>query len=294
MSRALADALEKLLAASGRAAASLFTPTQRRELDLFARQTNALRLITQGSGASYQLLDAALARMHLQTLRPVAEIALDAGLPQRANNVAHMRDSKGRGHAHGTAYLLLKAIGPGATWQRGDGAHLDVSAGTAIAGAMTIAIAPDDDWFTPGPIWLVENQALFDRLDWLPAEAEGTVLYYGGQMSNLLLAWIAKRSRASRLEFFPDYDGVGLHNYARLLQHVQVDLPLSFWLMPNWRERLAQFGNNDLWQRTYKDFTAAIDKLRASGAAPEVMALCQAMADHGLALEHEAVWLVVR
>lgn len=64
---------------------------------------------------------------------------------------------------------------------------MDISANTQIAGASAIAIAASDGWTTDKPIWLVENQALFDRLDWLPAGASGSLIYYGGQLSNLLL-----------------------------------------------------------------------------------------------------------
>jgi hypothetical protein len=289
VSRALADALDKLLGAAGPAAATLFTPAQRRELDRFARQTGALRLSTQGRGASYQLTDAVLARAHLTELRPVAIGALDASLPARANNIARMRDSKGRGHAHGTSYLLLKAIGAGVTWQRGDGASVDISAGTALAGAAAIAIETGDGWQTDAPIWLVENQALFDRLDWLPPDAHGSIVYYGGQLSRLLLDWMAQRPRSERIMFFPDYDGVGLFNYARLREKSLA--PVEFWLMPDWAGRLRKFGSNRVWQNTRKDFDAALARLDALGMPLPLKALCQAMSEQGLALEHEAVWL---
>lgn len=289
MSRALADALDKLLNAPGASAATLFTPAQRRQLDLFARHTGALRLITQGRGASYLLTDAALARAHLAELRPVAIAALDASLPARANNIARMRDSKGRAHTHGTSYLLLKAISAGVTWQRGDGAAIDISASTALAGVTAIAIEAGDAWHTDEPIWLVENQALFDRLDWLPPEAHGSIVYYGGQLSKLLLDWMAQFARSGQIMFFPDYDGVGLLNYARLREKSLA--PVEFWLMPDWAGRLRKYGSNRVWQNTRKDFSAAVVRLEAIGMPLQVRALCQALSEQGLALEHEAVWL---
>ena len=297
MSRALADALDKLLKTAGPSAATLFTVAQRRELDRFAQHTGALRLSTQGRGASYLLSDPALARAHLSALRPIAIDDLDASLPARANNIARMRDSKGRSHVHASAYLLLKAIGDGVTWQRGDGggdsggdgATFDVSAATALAGAAAIAIDAQDNWHTQAPIWLVENQALFDRLDWLPPDAHGSIVYYGGQLSRRLLDWMALRARSGAIVFFPDYDGVGLLNYARLREKSLA--PVQFWLMPDWEARLRKFGNNRIWQNTRKDFDAALARLEALGMPLEVKALCQAMAAQGLALEHEAVWL---
>lgn len=289
MSRALADALDKLLNAAGPSAATLFTPAQRRELDRFARQTGTLRLVTQGRGASYQLIDAVLARAHLEQLRPVAIAALDASLPARANNIARMRDSKGRGHKHDTSYLLLKALGAGVTWQRGDGAVFDLSANTVLAGAAAIAYEAGDGWHSDAPIWLVENQALFDRLDWLPPDAHGSIVYYGGQLSRLLLDWMAQRARGSRIMFFPDYDGVGLLNYARLREKSLA--PVEFWLMPDWAELLTKYGSNQVWQNTRKDFIAAVARLDALGMPLPLKALCQAMSEQGFALEHEAVWL---
>lgn len=289
MSRALADALEKLLAAQGRAAATLFTVAQRRQLDLFARHTGALRLLTQGSGASYHLIDAALAQSHLAQLRPVASAALDPALPARANNIARMRDSKGRRHGHAGAYLLLKAIEGPVRWTRADGAVLDVGAATELAGAAAIAISADDGWRTDQPLWLVENQALFDRLDWLPAGACGSLVYYGGQLSNVLLDWLAAPARAPGIVFFPDYDGVGLLNYSRLVE--RAGCPVEFWLMPGWAELLRTYGSNAVWVKTRRQFEAAMLRLQQRAVPPPLEALCRALAAHGLALEHEAVWL---
>jgi hypothetical protein len=54
---------------------------------------------------------------------------------------------------------------------------------------------PEDGWITPEPISLVENLALFDRLDWLPEGAHGSLVYYGGRLSNVLLDSMAQRER---------------------------------------------------------------------------------------------------
>ena len=50
---------------------------------------------------------------------------------------------------------------------------------------------------TPGrsALWLVENQALFDRTDWLPEGTQATLLYYGGQLDGRLLSWLGHRPR---------------------------------------------------------------------------------------------------
>lgn len=288
MSRALADALGKLLAGQGSAAATQFTPAQRRALDAFARQTGALRRLAQGRGASYQLSDMALAQAHLDALRPVPQAQLDPLLPVRANHIARTRNSKGGSHGHDTGYLLLKAAGPDVTWQR-EGVSVDISAATHSAGAAALAITPQDGWHSAQPVWLVENQALFDRLDWLPDGAGGSVVYYGGQLSHLLLDWLAQRRRTGRIMFFPDYDGVGLLNYCRLVEKAQC--ACEFWLMPDWLDLLRKYGSNSVWQNTSREFHAALVRLEQHGMPAELAQLCQALSLHGLALEHEAVWL---
>jgi hypothetical protein len=108
-------------------------------------------------------------------------------------------------------------------------------------------------------------------------------------LSRLLLEWTAQRARGERFLFFPDYDGVGLLNYARLREKSLA--PVEFWLMPDWADRLRQYGSSRVWQNTHKDYAAAIARLATLGMPPAVEALCQAMSGQGLALEHEAVWL---
>jgi len=89
---------------------------------------------------------------------------------------------------------------------------------------------------------------------------------------------------------FPDYDGVGLLNYARLREACAV--PCSFWLMPDWRSKLSKYGSNETWRNTLAEFQAAVSRLESEGMEEGLKALCQALSHEGLALEHEAVWLV--
>ena len=289
MSRALATALEKLVAADGSAAASTFTSLQRKELDLFSRQTRSLTLVSQGGGARYETTDLPLVRSHLNVLRPTAHSDLDLALPQRANNIARMRDSKSRHHGHTTGYLLIKSIGPGVTWSLPAAITFDVSANTSTAGVAAISITVSDEWTTSQPIWLVENQALFDRTDWLPAGANGSLVYYGGQLSNLFLNWTARKGRAEKIMFFPDYDGVGFLNYARLLE--KSVSPVDFWLMPGWKSLLQKYGNNVVWQSTFREFKAGMTRLLKHNVPVYLTELGDTMSRSGLALEHEAVWL---
>jgi hypothetical protein len=289
MSRALIAALEKLVANGADVPASSLTAAQRATLNEFARSTRAVRTKPQGKGSVYQIVNLPLLQEHLKSLRPhCAEDLLDS-LPKRAANIAQTRNSKGKGHRHDHYYLLIKPIGSHVTWHHEDGRMLDLSAVSATAGAGALAIQADDAWYTEQPLWLVENQALFDRLDWLPQEAKGTIIYYGGQLHGQLLNWLAAHRRTPHLIFFPDYDGVGLLNYAKLLE--TACCPCTFWLIPDWKTLLQKYGNHFVWQNTLSDFQAALPRLQAAKITNEVQELCVSLSTSGLALEHEAIWL---
>ena len=189
------------------------------------------------------------------------------------------------------AYATKKIVPSGAVKRIKQKARFNLSESTRTAGAGVLAIRQDDEWSSDGPLWLVENQALFDRLDWLPPGVCGTVAYYGGQLPGRLLHWLAQRPRASEVVIFPDYDGVGLLNYAKLLD--TCCSPCTLWLMPNWQLLLKTFGSAKVWQNTLSDFKTAHSLLMAARAPESVMELCAELRDRGLALEHEAVWLKI-
>jgi hypothetical protein len=308
MSRALAVALARLLEATGSPSqaqacqASAFTALQRRALEDLARSTGALRLKPEGRGSVYEVVSVEVLTTHLRALRPQKASEIDPAIPRRAANIAQSRSSKGRSHGHALHYLLVKSISGGVIWrgkspeaeekqepEKQHGRVFDLSQATGTAGAGVLAITEDDDWRSDQPLWMVENQALFDRLDWLPPDAQGTVAYYAGQLPGRLLKWLACRPRAPEVILFPDYDGVGLLNYARLLELCAS--PTRFWLMPQWPELLNTYGSPAVWRNTQSDFEAAVARLEAAQAPQEVMAMCAALRTQGLALEHESVWL---
>ena len=284
MDRTLGAALLKLHGQQA-LAASQFTAAQRSALDRFARQTGAISCQRQGRGDVYRVTNHDLFAFHLHALSPQVEMPAAADLPLRAQHIAYARDSKARKHQHDRYYPLLKAVGDGVLWRQGEqGRELQLSALTQAFGVASLSIASDDNWQSAQALWLVENQALFDRTDWLPAGTQATLLYYGGQLDGRLLAWLAQRPRASRVVLFPDYDGVGLANFARL--YAQLGEACECWLMPDWQSKLARYGSPRLWQDTFREFTSAAPKL------PDYLAaLSEQMRQSGLALEQEAVWL---
>jgi hypothetical protein len=266
---------------------SQFTAAQRRALDRFARQTGALICQRQGRGDVYRVSDPRLFDIHLRALSPQVGMLTTDELPLRAQHIAHARDSKARSHQHACYYPLLKAAGDEVIWRQGEhGTELPLGRLTRDFGAASLRIEADDTWQSEQPLWLVENQALFDRTDWLPTGTRAALLYYGGQLDGRLLAWLGQRPRASRVVLFPDYDGVGLANFARLF--AQLGDACECWLMPDWQSKLERYGNPQLWKDTFRDFAGAVDRL------PDYLGpLTAQMRQSGLALEQEAVWLPV-
>ena len=286
MSKELISALAKLRG-SGRVTGSTFTRRQRRALDEFARKTGCVQETVAGRGTIYQVIDEKGLDTYWRQLRPVERDELPEDLPQRALNVALSRDSKGFDHRHGIYYLLLKGAGSEVTWSNGD-ATLKLSDATQDYGAATLGIRIEDDWTSNQTLWLVENQNLFDNLDWLPDGTVASVAYYGGQLSNLLIDWLARTPRASKLILFPDYDGIGLMNYARLRAQLSADC--EFWLMPDWPRLLKKYGNPTVWRDNLDSFEAAYDRL-CGEADQALLALMQTMREYAMALEQEVIWL---
>ncbi len=267
--------------------ASQFTAAQRSALDRFARQTGAVICQRQGRGDVYRVSDPQRFAVHLSALSPQVEMQAMTDLPLRARHIAHARDSKARHHQHACYYPLIKAVGDNVHWRQNEqGSELPLSQLTHNFGAASLRLETDDAWQSGQPLWLVENQALFDRTDWLPVGTQATLLYYGGQLDGRLLAWLGQRPRASRVVLFPDYDGVGLVNFARL--YAQLGDTCECWLMPDWQIRLARYGSQRLWQATFREFTSAAAQL-----PDDLRPLAEHMRQSGLALEQEAIWLPV-
>lgn len=293
MSKVLRAVLAKLRSNDGLLQSSQVTKSQRLAIEEFARQTGSVKIKPRGRGDVYVTVQPTVVEQRWRELSPEEVSELNDDVPQRARNIALSGGSKTAAHQHDIHYLLIKAVGDGVRWCSDNGHSLHVSEQTIQQGAAVLTIGDhsglDDSWSAPGDLWLVENQALFDRLDWLPAGTEHSVIYYGGHLRNTLINWLASQSRTRRLWFFPDYDGVGLHNYLRL--KLRLKEGVQFWLMPNWQHKLEKFGNNQLWCSTQHDFRAVDKHLKQVQIEPEVLDLIYAMQNKGCALEQEAVWL---
>ena len=286
MSKALYSALRRLQG-NGRLAGSAFTSAQKKALDEFSRKTACVRETAVGRGTVYHVVDKKTFDNYWQQLSSRDEEAIPDDIPQRARNIASARDSKSVNPTHDRYYLLLKAAGEGVSWSNGQ-STLDLTGASANFGAATLGIERGDDWQSEQTLWLIENQKLFDRLDWLPPDTKASVTYYGGHLSNLLIDWLAEKSRTSRIILFPDYDGVGLMNYTRLQSRTGNNC--HFWLMPDWKRLLTECGSNKVWRDGFRDFKSAYDRLYATANA-ELQQLMNEMQKNALAMEQESIWL---
>ncbi|EHH0804546.1 hypothetical protein QTG64_001926 [Vibrio vulnificus] len=290
MSQPLIAALKRLMNAHPEAiAASTMTTAQKRQLDEFCRKTHSVRMTPSGRGVAYRIEDLAVVTVTLQQLSPHQDLPLS--IPARAANIASTRSSKQGRITHDVTHVFIKTRGQ-PNWSDGDRPTEQLQRASEEFGVTALEIGGDKNHslYSKHPIWLVENQELFDRLDWLPTSEPTSVIWYRGQLHNKLIDWLAAPQRSPFIYLFADYDGVGLNNYRRLKE--RLGERATFWLMPNWRTLLTRYGQNKLWIDTAREFESFE---RNAGQwleqENELKALVQAMKRQGLALEQEVVWL---
>ena len=290
MSQVLVKALTRLVEAyPGSIAGSTLTPSQKRQLEEFSRKTQSVQVTPKGRGVVYGILDMDVVKVTLEQLAPNQNVPTSA--PQRAVNIASTRSSKQGTVGHDVTYVLAKTVA-NPLWECSGGAtkHLNVSTEEFGVFSLEVGGERNRDLNTHHSIWLVENQALFDRLDWLPNNEPTTVIWYRGQLHNKLIDWLSVPQRAPMVYFFADYDGVGLNNFRRLNERLKQRT--EFWVMPNWKELLNRYGQNQLWNDTVREFDSfERNSQRLLEQLPTLRGLVAEMKKQGLALEQEAVWL---
>ena len=290
MSQPLIAALKRLMNAHPDAiAASTMTTAQKRQLDEFCRKTHSVRMTPRGRGVAYCIEDLAVVAVTLQQLSPHQDLPLS--IPPRAANIASTRSSKKGRITHDVTHVFIKTQAQ-PNWSDGDRLTEQLQRASEEFGVAALEIGGDKnhELYSEHPIWLVENQELFDRLDWLPTSEPTSVIWYRGQLHNKLIDWLAAPQRSPLIYLFADYDGVGLNNYRRLKE--RLGERATFWLMKNWHTLLTRYGQNKLWIDTAREF----DSFERNAGQwleqeNELKALIQAMKGQGVALEQEVVWL---
>lgn len=291
MSQVLAKALTRLIEAyPDSIAGSILTPSQKKQLDEFSRKTQSVQVTPKGRGVVYGILDMDVVKVTLEQLAPNQNVPTSA--PQRAVNIASTRSSKQGRVGHNVTYVLAKTVA-NPLWEVSGVLTEHLNAATEEFGVISLEVGGERNrgLNTRHSIWLVENQALFDRLDWLPNNEPTTVIWYRGQLHKKLIDWLSVPERAPMVYFFADYDGVGLNNFRRLNERIKERA--EFWMMPNWKELLNRYGQNQLWVDTAREFDSfERNSQTILEESTEVRELVTEMKKHGLALEQEAVWLV--
>lgn len=291
MSQVLAKALTRLIEAyPDSIAGSTLTSSQKKQLEEFSRKNQSVQVTPKGRGVVYRILDIDVVKVTLEQLVPNQD--LPSSTPQRAVNIASTRSSKKGRINHDVTYVLAKAVA-NPLWEVSGALTEHLNVATKEFGVFSLEMGGERNkgLNTQHPIWLVENQALFDRLDWLPNNEATTVIWYRGQLHNKLIDWLSVPERAPMVYFFADYDGVGLNNYRRLKD--KLEERAEFWMMPNWKILLNNYGQNQLWVDTYREFDSFERNSQSLlHHSPQLQELVIQMKKYGLALEQEAIWLL--
>ncbi|MBE0435068.1 MAG: hypothetical protein IBX56_04615 [Methylomicrobium sp.] len=288
---ALSDAIKRLIESSDTLKQSDFSLQQRKALEDFARRTRLIELMKQGRSTTYRVLNRQGLSSYLKQLHPLSESDLPGDLPARSRNLGINRNSKKGQSGHGSSYLLMKAWADDVVWQDGKNI-LNVTSATQQFGVAALQVNSDQRWQCNRTLLFIENQALFDRSDWLEKDFDGCLIYYAGQLSDLLLHWLSQYPRSRRLILFPDYDGIGLSNYARLANTIHPETKLSFYWLPDWQNKLVRYGDAEIWSRNRVLFENAYNNLKSSDLLDSnFMKLAELSQKHGKALEQEAIWL---
>ncbi|UOA09582.1 hypothetical protein [Methylobacter sp. S3L5C] len=291
----LSDALKRLVSIDQPLMVSAFTPGQRKCLEQFARETRLIELKKQGRATIYQVINRQSVLNYLRQLHPLDEASLPDGLPTRSRNIGMDRNSKTGQIGHDCWYLLMKAWDSDVVWQNANDRMRpsDLTARFGVAALQINAgLSSGLGWQCNRPLLLVENQALFDQCDWLPQDFKGCLAYYAGQLSEVLLQWLSEQKRTDEVTLFPDYDGIGLTNYARLVSALHPESALQFYWLPDWENKLEKFGNTEIWLKTRVQFKNAFAKLTVQNALnSDFIKLGSLSQRYGKALEQEAIWL---
>ena len=252
-------------------------------LDTLRPMWDAGVVVEERSGAGRRLVvkDAAAFEEFRRRRFPDHLGGKDAG--NRAAGVARFRDSKSF-PSDTPEIISVRAWREEALRQEGQSAA--AARATTEHGVFSFLLEPDCSHTLHGPCALVENPAVFTRFEQLLPEVD-LVIYGQGRASNRLVDWLAKQtSQDFTLLHLPDYDPVGLDEFARLRARLGSRTSLHF--PTGLAERFARFGNRSLLDKPNSQ--ALLAKLRRS-ELDEVRRVVALINRHNAGLEQEALLL---
>jgi hypothetical protein len=225
--------------------------------------------------------DVAALRLFFAGRYPNAEVFNDA--PSRIVGIARFRDSKALAN-DASEIVCLRAWKDGALLR--DGAPVDAAAATHEHGVFAFALTAPSAYAVRGVCALVESPVVFalvERLN-LPLDL---ALYGRGRISGRLLDWLAQMNPSDcSLIHLPDYDPVGLNEFARLRAHLGDRVTLH--LPADLTSRFADFSKPSLVADLNNQ--NVLRNLRQS-PDPAICAVLKLIHEHNAGLEHEALLL---
>jgi len=255
----------------------------RKELEIWAERKGCISIQKAGKGKVFKVVDEKTLEWEITRLAPKKDLD---NLPVRVQNLAKNSNTKAGQTTLDYSYFLCKAVGDGVIVN-----GIDVSFITKSLGCFALPIWDNSDGVkSNGSLMLVENQQLIDDLRWVASEFNGIILYYAGNLSARLRVWLTKSTFASVI-LFPDYDAVGINNYANLVETI----PDAQWYWINdWENKLIEHGSSELRKKENQDalFENLWNRFKEKGFPDEKMeSLMIEIRRQGKMLEQEVVLL---
>ncbi|MBR6124316.1 hypothetical protein IKQ19_12095 [Candidatus Saccharibacteria bacterium] len=263
---------------------SLVPKSVREKLQQWGESSGAVSLQRSqaGAGRVFKVVNLRIVEKEIISLDP--NIGVNAISSSRLRNLAINKDTKAGLTTLEYSYYLCKAIGDNVFVN-----EVNVSDVSKSIGCFALPVRNDSEGIIcRGSLLLVENQQLLDDLRWVPSDFNGIILYYAGNLSARLRMWLTKSSFVSVI-LFPDYDAVGINNYANLVE----TLPDTQWFwMHDWKMKLEKYGCKELRRKGNQEsmFDTLWSNFKEYGFPDaELESLMTEIRKQGKMLEQEAV-----
>jgi hypothetical protein len=210
---------------------------------------------------------------------------MEAEISRRIASVGRFRNTKAL-RSDTPDIVTVRGWSDVALWNKGE--PVIVSGATRIHKVFSFALTPNSQYELRTSCALVENPAVllsFERISIQPRIP--LAIFAGGRVSHLLLDWLGRQTAPSfHVHHFPDYDPVGLSEYARL--QGRLGDRTSLHLPVNLANYFARLGNKELLR--FPATKRLLAKVR-SVPIPEVCAVIDLIERHNAVLEQEALLL---
>ena len=224
---------------------SLVPKSVREKLQQWGESSGAVSLQRSqvSAGRVFKVVNLRIVEKEIISLDP--NIDVNALSSSRLRNLAINKDTKAGLTTLEYSYYLCKAIGDNVFVN-----EVNVSDVSKSIGCFALPVNDDSEGVVcKDGLLLVENQQILDDLRWVPDDFKGIVLYYAGNLSTRLRNWI-KNSSFAFITHFPDYDAVGISNFANLIK----DVPNAKWFwMDDWKIKLVKYGCKELRRKGNQD-----------------------------------------